>query len=147
MKIGWGWKIALLYSGFVAIIVTLVVASSRQSIDLVSSDYYKDEIAYQDVLDAGKNLAALTGQVSIHAGSNDVVIEMPAELKDKMLSGDVRFYSPVNKDWDKTYKVNGNGSNMVISRAELKNTNYVVKVNLKSEGKGYYQESELQLHN
>ncbi len=145
MKIGWGWKVALLYGGFVGLIAILVVGSSRQQIDLVSPDYYKDEIGYQNVIDARKNLAALSTDVAIHANSSDVIIEMPAALKEKALSGEVKFYCPVNKDWDREYKI-GSGSELKISRTDLKNTRYVVKVDFKADGKAYYQESELQLH-
>jgi hypothetical protein len=145
MKIGWGWKVALLYGAFVGLIAILVIGSSRQQIDLVSPDYYKEELGYQNVIDARNNLAALSTDVAIHANNSDVVIEMPAALEGKVLSGEVKFYCPVNKDWDKVYKI-GSASELKVSRAELKNTRYIVKVDFKADGKGYYQESELQLH-
>lgn len=52
---------------FCRLIAILVIGSSRQQIDLVSPDYYKDEIGYQNVIDARKNLAALWTDVAIHA--------------------------------------------------------------------------------
>lgn len=146
MKISWGWKIVLLYSGFVGIIVTLVVASSRQQIDLVSKDYYQQEIAYQKVIDAGKNQAGLSRPMDVHANTQNVVISFPEEFKGKALGGDVKFYSPVNEKWDRSYKIDADNNTVTISRANLKNTRYTIKINCLVDGKSYYQESEIHLH-
>ncbi len=86
MKIGWGWKIAGLYSVFVVLILVLVIKANNQHFDLVSKDYYDAEIGYQKVLDAGKNQASLSKSLNIHANSSDVVIEFPDEFKSKVLS-------------------------------------------------------------
>ena len=77
MKIGWGWKIALLYGGFVLLISTMVIASNRQHFDLVSKNYYDAEIAYQKVIDAGKNQSALSAAITVHASATAVTIEFP----------------------------------------------------------------------
>lgn len=146
MKISWGLKITLLYSGFVALILTLVIASSHQHFDLVSKDYYADEIAYQKVLDANKNDAALASPVTVHADAQNVVIEFPAELKDKSLTGTVQFYSPVNAAWDRQFTVDVVNGSMIISRDKLRDTRYTVKVSFTAADKKYYQESDINLH-
>lgn len=146
MKIGWGWKIAVLYSGFAAMIVLLVVLSTRQHFDLVSTDYYKDEIAYQKVLDASHNQAGLAGSLDVHANGQSVTIEFPAEFKDKVVHGDVTFYSAVNQEWDRSFPISANHNSMAIPREKLKNTSYTVKVTYSVDGKDYYQESHLYLH-
>ena len=146
MKIGWGWKIVLVYSGFVVLIIALVVASTNQKFDLVSKDYYKDEIAYQGVLDAGKNQAGLSKAVAIHANESAVTIEFPDEFKSKVLSGNINFYSPVNSAWDRNFKINADNNSVSISRRELNNTRYTIKISCSVDGKNYYQESEIQLH-
>ncbi len=146
MKIGWGWKITILYSCFVVLMVTLVVASSRQKFDLVSKNYYDDELAFQKTLDAGKNQAGLSQPVSIHANKDSVIIDFPDEFRSKVLSGDIRFYSPVNEDWDKSFKINTGNNSVTVSRKSLRNTKYTIKINCAVDGKNYYQESEILLH-
>ena len=47
----WGWKITILYLGFVGMILTFVIASTQQDFHLVSEDYYAEEIAYQTRID------------------------------------------------------------------------------------------------
>ena len=146
MKIGWGWKIAGLYSGFVVLILILVIKANNQHFDLVSKDYYDAEIGYQKVLDAGKNQASLSKSLNIHANSSDVVIEFPDEFKSKVLSGDIQFYAPVNSEWDRTFKINAQNNTVSISRNDLKNTRYTIKISCVVDGKNYYQESDILLH-
>ncbi len=147
MKIGWGWKIALLYTVFAVSMITLVIASSRQKFDLVSKDYYKDEIAYQNVMDAAKNGAGLSSPVAIHANGHSVVVEFPNDFTGKTITGSILFYSPVNAAWDKDVKIAAANNVADIPRALLHNTVYKVKINCEVDGKKYYQESELALHN
>jgi nitrogen fixation protein FixH len=146
MRIIWGWKIALIYGGFVVLILSLVVASSRQHFDLVSKDYYAQEIAYQDVIDAGKNQAALSAPLNIHANAEQVTISFPDEFRDKILSGKIQFYSPVDSKMDRYFEIDAQGNNMVIKRSLLLNTRYIIKVTYAADGKNYYQESEITLH-
>ena len=145
MKINWGWKIGILYGGFVILIVTLVVASSRQHFDLVSKDYYEAELGYQKVIDAGKNQSALSQPLAIHANENAVTIDFPEEFKSKNLSGEVQFYSPVNADWDRNFKLDPKDNSVTISRSTLRNTKYTIKISCKVDGKAYYQASEIML--
>lgn len=144
--LSWGWKIALTYGGFVVLIISLVWASSRQHFDLVSKDYYEEEIAYQKVIDAGKNQSALSKPVTIYANDKTVTIEFPNDFKGKSLSGNIQFYAPVNAGWDRNYKIGGQDNRVTIQRSELQNTRYTIKISCTADGKNYYQESEIMLH-
>ncbi len=146
MTIGWGWKITILYSVFVAMIVGLVIASSHQKIDLVSKDYYKDEIAYQKVLDASKNQASLEGALTIHADGREIFIEFPKEFSDKFLTGNVKLYSASHQEWDRNFPINTSGGRLSIPRSNLQHTLYTIKVSYTVGEKSYYSESQLDLH-
>ncbi len=146
MKLSWGWKIAGLYSGFVIMMVCLVAASSHQKSYLVSKDYYKDEIAYQGVLDASRNQSKLSAAFTIHANGEAVIIDFPEEFKNSVLGGDVKFYSPVNEDWDCNFKIKAEHNSFSIPRSKLHKTRYTMKINCIADGKSYYQESEISLH-
>ena len=146
MNIGWGWKIGVLYGGFVALILTLVIGSSRHSSELVSEDYYGDELAYQKVIDASKNQSGLSHPMEVHADANSVVIDLPEEFRNKEVYGSVQFYSPVNSKWDRNFKIDKEVNSIYINRSKLQNTRYVLKVSCRVDGRDYYQESELYLH-
>ena len=146
MTISWGWKIALVYVGFAAMIICLVVASSHQKIDLVSKDYYRDEIAYQGVIDASKNQSNLAGSLSIHANANEIIIEFPDDFNNKQLTGNVNLYSAANQDWDKDFVINATGNKMTVPRTQLHKTLYTLKVAYAVDGKNFYYETQIDLH-
>ncbi len=56
----WGNKIAIAYSLFVVLMITLVTMCIKQKdIFLVSDDYYKQEIEFQDRIDKNNNLNSI----------------------------------------------------------------------------------------
>ena len=145
MKLNWGWGIATLYGCFVILIVTLVVGSSRQHFDLVSNDYYGEEIAFQKVIDGGKNQAGLSKPIDIHANTQAVTIDFPIEFKGKNMAGTILFYSPANAAWDYNYKIQATDLSINIDRAHLHKSKYSIKISCTIDGKNYYQESDISL--
>jgi hypothetical protein len=145
MKIGWGWKITILYSGFVVLMVALVVASSRQHFDLVSKKYYDAEIGYQKVIDANHNQSVLPAAVNIHANQGIVTVDFPDVFKDKTIDCNIEFYAPVNAEWDRSFKFSTQSNSINVARSLLQNTRYTMKISYIVDGKSYYQESEILL--
>ena len=47
----WGYKILMVYVIFIAGILLLVFKSSSQNQDLVTEDYYEQELKYQQKID------------------------------------------------------------------------------------------------
>jgi len=145
MKLNWGYKIGIVYLGFVALIVVLVVASMHQHFDLVSKDYYGEEIAYQKVIDAGKNQAALTSPILLTSDAAMVHLKFPALFDKKALKGTVQFYSPTDSKNDKEVAINTNDGWMDINHGDWTKTAYVAKISVECEGKNYYQETPINL--
>lgn len=146
IKLSWGWNVGLLYTVFAAMIVALVVASSRQQIDLVSADYYKDELAYQQVLDAGRNQAALAGAIAVHADGQNVVVDFPAEFATLVKTGEIHFYAPANRHWDYTAPLHTGNNSIAVSRAKLRKTNYTIRIPYEVGGRNYYYQSQIDLN-
>lgn len=145
IKINWGAKIALLYLGFVGIIALLVVGSMRQSTELVSEDYYHQELKYQTVLDAAQNQAALSAPVAYAFNDNQLVLSFPETFKHKELKGIVKFYSAANSSWDKEMNINTTNGNTTLNIASLKATSYTMKISWQADGKDYYQENKIKI--
>ena len=59
MKISWGHKILFTYLAFVAGMMGMVYFTTQQNRDLVSDNYYADELAFQKIIDESANTAAL----------------------------------------------------------------------------------------
>ena len=145
MTISWGTKIAVLYSTFVVGIGGLVYASTRTKFELVSDDYYQQEVQYQKVIDATKNGSALSTPLTIDAGVDGVGIAFPKEFAGKEISAHILCYAPVNSAWDRTLDLKTTTAQLFIDAAKLKPTRYQVKVTWTAAGVTYYQQAELNL--
>lgn len=140
----WGWKIILVYLGFVAMIMTLVFKARSEKIELVAPDYYAQEVAYQQRIDATKNARSLSQPMTVLVNNNEVVVQMPKECAGKIQSGEVHFYRPSDVSLDqKTPLLLNPESQFVFPTQTLKSGLYLVQLSYKMEGKDYYSEESL----
>lgn len=145
IKVNWGARIAILYMGFVALIVTLVYRSMHEDFDLVTKDYYGEEIRYQEVIDAGKNQATLSAPVHFAQNGKEVTLSFPQEFKGKEMKGTAQFYSAVNAQWDETFELNIHDAEVAVSVADMQPATYTVKLKWEDNNTFYYQETTLKL--
>ncbi len=64
-KMNWGRSIILAFVLFIAFIATLVTVCVRQDINLVTKDYYREELQYQKQIDRLTHTAALKSKPTI----------------------------------------------------------------------------------
>jgi len=144
MKFNWGTKIAILYLGFVALILTLVFKSMAQKVDLVSDDYYEQEIKFQDQLNGLKNTGELKGNFMISAKEQSVKIEIPEGLRDQQLIGKVKFYRPSDNALDVEFPLSvSKEGEQVINSSKFKRGSYKIQFKFKANNKDYYYEESL----
>ncbi|MCR9064576.1 MAG: FixH family protein [Cytophagales bacterium] len=141
----WGKKITLAYSGFVIFMVGLVVLCVQQKdIFLVTPDYYKEELAYQDKIDHMNNVADLDEEIEVNYTENGLLVKFPEVLKGA--SGTAKLYRPsdANKDVNIPFKLAASSS-LPLSTSKLQKGLWVLKLQLEKDGKSYYQEQKLTL--
>ena len=66
MKFNWGYKILIVYLAFAGGILYMVYLTTLQNRDLVSENYYEEELAYQKVIDKSAKTAQLSGDVKVN---------------------------------------------------------------------------------
>ena len=81
MKISWGTGIWAVYGLFVLMILGLVGMSIVQKIDLVSDDYYEQEIRYQGKIDKINNAKQLTTPLKWEVAETGITLHYPADMK------------------------------------------------------------------
>ncbi|MBI2271108.1 MAG: FixH family protein [Bacteroidetes bacterium] len=144
IQMNWGHKIALLYIGFVAMIITLVFLASNQKVDLVSADYYDQEIKFQGKIDAINNMNTLSGTIVCEAKDKSVHISFPKELLEKNATGTIRLYRPSDASLDlQTKLIIDIKNDQVISSGKFKRGLYKMQINWKMENKDYYFEESI----
>ena len=140
MRINWGVRIVILYSSFVLFMSTMVYMCTRQHFDLVSPDYYAQELKYQQVIDGTNNTKDLNEAVSIDQSGSLVTIKLPTENA-AIEKGEILFYRPSNSASDFTVVIKSNWTE--VSKEKMHAGLYKVKINWTAEGKHYYDEQSL----
>ncbi len=143
MKFHWGNKLILVFVVFALLMATLVYKAVTTNFELVSKDYYKEELRYQEKIDGKQNAADLS-KIMISQNSDAVVIRYPKELQGQPLQGEVYFYCPTNSKLDHRVAVQTDANGLQqISKKTIANTRFVLKIKWASGGKEYYMEENL----
>jgi hypothetical protein len=134
----WGIRIAVLYLAFVGMMVTLVFLSMRQDVDLVSADYYKRELQYQEQLDRMNNSNALETVPQVSVNETSVVVVFPAGVKS--ISGQANIYRPSDPKKDFTVPLENVSGTMEIPREKFSYGLYQLQLSWSADGQDYYNE-------
>lgn len=139
----WGNKLVVVFVIFIAMIGTLVYKSVMIKNDLVTSDYYSQELKYQDKINGANNANAIS-QVSVAQDNDFLTIYLPTELKGDNISGEAWFYCVTDAEKDRHIKLNiGDNGAQMISKKELAKGNMQLKLTWKVGDKDYYTEKNL----
>lgn len=140
----WGHKIAVLYIGFVILILSFVFRSMNQTVDLVSKDYYEKELKYQSKIEQMKNLNELGEDISTIQNHDEIIITFPKSQLNQMVSGSIHLYNPSDskKDFAVEIKTDEN-KKQVISKALINKGYYKMQIEWKANQKEFYSENKL----
>ena len=139
MSIQWNWgtKIMLVYIGFVLFMLSFVYFSTQQQFDLVTPDYYEEELKYQNVIDGQRNTMALGSRLQVVQEEEKLIVTLPTTQKNE--NAKISFYRPDNArlDFDVTAGENGR---VEVPVKKLASGMYKVKATWSVDGKKYYDE-------
>lgn len=138
---GWGKKITFVYLGFVALIITMVVVSMRQKVDLVSKDYYAKELNYQSDINKMSNAKALKSQLKCSVVNNTIELIFPDEHSDKNIDAIAFVYKPSDNKSDKEIKFSTTDGRFVFSSDGFVKGMYKIKVDWKVDNIEYQTET------
>lgn len=104
-KFHWGHGVIIYFSAFVIFMVVMVVMASKQDFDLVTDDYYAQEIAYQKDIDARHNNAALAqpATISLDEKAKILAVHIPIEVAPQ--EGEIYLFRPSGTALDKKYRL------------------------------------------
>ena len=101
----WGNRLLITFIIFGAGISYLVYRSMHTNFELVEKDYYKSELHYQDVIDGANRANALQSAVILKQDNNAILLQLPEEMENKKVTGDILFYCAYDEKKDKTFKI------------------------------------------
>jgi hypothetical protein len=125
---------------------TLIVFASSQKGDLVSPDYYEQEIKYQtriDSLDRAKELGTRASARCDAAGQR-IVISLPVEHVRRKVTGQIQLYRPSAAELDRQFKLelDSNGAQS-LDVSDLPKGLWKVRVSWSVEGREYFVDQKI----
>lgn len=140
----WGTKIAIFYTFFALSMITAVIYASQQHFDLVSPDYYAEEIAYETRIQEIQHVQELKKPLSIKAETPEhLEISFPPELS--IESGTIRFYRPSNAHLDRSFTLDPTQHTYPISLKGWEKGNWDLQIRWTDGTKSYYEERKIQV--
>jgi len=134
IKINWGTAMVIVMVLFMAFILQFVyrsIAVDKYEHHLVSEDYYKDELYYQQEIDKMNNASKLTQNVKVDRAGKGMLISFPNEMNFTKITGIVYFQRPSDERLDFEKEISLSDHLMLIKDDKLINGKWKVKIDWK----------------
>ena len=143
----WGNRLLMTFIIFGAGIFYLVYRSMNTNFELVEKDYYKSELQYQQEIDGANRAGLLQSPLKLEQKEEHILLQLPEEMKNKEVTGDILFYCAYDEKKDKKFRLKtDNEGTQVFLPGIIAPGNYTVKINWSNDGKDYYTEKKLTIY-
>jgi hypothetical protein len=142
----WPLTIGIVYTLFVLIFVSLIVFSTFVKVDLVTDNYYEQEIKYQQQIDRIQRANSLSTPIrwSYTDVKQTLTLQFPSETKTQEVKGSILFFRPSDSRMDKKIALNlAQDRTQTISTNNLSAGFWKLKIFWIMNQTDYYQEGNL----
>ncbi|RRQ49540.1 cytochrome C oxidase Cbb3 [Maribacter algicola] len=146
MKINWGTGIVLAFIGFIGFILFFVVRMStdnRANHDLVTEDYYRQELAYQKEIDAQNNATKDINKLQVRKSPDGLEIIFPEKVNPREIEGTVSLYRPSNKQLDFDLPISLSNNHLLIPDNRLLDGRWDIKIHWNYNGTDYLHKENI----
>lgn len=105
MKWNWGKGIAAAIIFFVLLWLALIIFAFNQKVDLVTPNYYEEELKYQRQIEKEKNSLSLRTQPKIVLEQGTMKVTFPVAETGKMIQGEIHLYRVSGSQYDKRFPI------------------------------------------
>ncbi len=145
MKFNWGTGIVLAFIGFIGFIMYFIITMSvddRYNHELVTEDYYAEELEYQNDINKLNNSKHLNENISYKKTDDGLLIQFPKDIDIKKIEGRVFLYRPSNKQLDFDTAISLSKPYLLIPDKRLVDGRWNIKIDWQYNGNSYlYKES------
>ena len=144
-KSPWPLGITLFYVGFAVVLIGYAIVISRTTtFDLVSKNYYAEELAYQDRIDARNRVAALPESPTLTLTPPRLVLAFPTNYLDRVEGGLLHLYRPSDSKLDQMIPLEaGAKAARSVDVADKAKGLWKAKLRWRMDGEDYYLEETL----
>ena len=140
----WPYAIIAVFVLFAGYIGFMVQQAMRTTVDLVSPDYYQQELAYQQRMESVARTAALPAPVQLRheAAAQRLTLQLPATMAGQTVRGQLHFFRPSDQKLDFTLPLQ-TGPQQQFSTARMQPGYWRVRVDFTADTQAYFVEKEL----
>lgn len=143
----WGWKLAIGSGLFMTMIIYFVVQSFNNKTELVSDNYYEEELKFQEQIDATQNAKELGEDIIVTQDNGQIIISYPGEIElGDAQSGTLHFYNVAQGHKDITIPCDFSVHHQILAQDKFAKGRYIVKANIQANAKPYYFEKNLTIN-
>lgn len=146
MKLNWGTGIVFTLIAFAALMSFMVYMAVQQDFNLVSEDYYGEELQFQKVIDGKRAALTLSDKATLMHSPDGIYLQLPTDFAGKEKSFSVVMYHALVAKHDFTFaEEKSNKNKFKIPFNTMVNGRWTAKVTLVCDGVSYYFEPEINL--
>ena len=145
----WPYTIVAVFVLFAVYIGSMVYQAMQTDVNLVSADYYKQELAHQQRMDAVARTAALPTPVQVRheAATRRLTLVLPAALTGQAVLGQIHFFRPSDKALDFTLPLQPAADlKQLVNTSKMAPGLWRVQLDFTADGQTYFVEQDLTLN-
>ena len=142
-KTFWPWGITIVFSLFVLVMLSVLLISTTLNNDLVTENYYQQEIGYQQHIDQINRTKQLVSKLKFITDDPQTLLLQFPKLGNS-ISGTILFFRPDDrkKDFKTAIKINSEARQIIYLKNLIKG-NWKVKVFWTAARQDYFDETSL----
>ena len=145
----WPYAIVAVFVLFALYIGSMVYQAMQTDVNLVSADYYPQELVHQQRMDAVARTAALPVPIEItHSdASRRLSLQLPPALAGQAVHGQVHFFRPSNQALDFTLPLQPAADlRQLVNTSKMAPGFWRVQLDFTAGGQAYFLEQDLTLN-
>ena len=143
----WPYVIIAAFVLFASYIGYMVQRALRTNVDLVSADYYQQELRYQQRMESVARTQALPApvQVQYEAADQRLTLALPPALAGQAVQGELHFFRPSDQHLDFTlpFAPSGEPRQQQVNTSRLQTGYWRLRLDFTAGGQPYFIEKEL----
>lgn len=142
----WGTGMVLALVGFIAFIMFFVIKMNidkKYEFDLVTEDYYEQELKVQGNMEKEQKGNSLTQNIRYKQTTEGILITFPDSLNVSEITGKVFLYRPSDKQFDFETPISLSDQNMLIPDSRLLGGRWNLIIDWEYDGNDYRFKREI----
>ena len=145
MKLNWGTGIVIAIALFAIFIGYFFIRGLQNPSDLVTDDYYNEEVEYQQHID-NRARAKQLGNIILQPQEGKIALVFPDAFNAQSATGEIHFYKPDNAKIDSRFDLSVDSTNrQVLDVSGFPRGLWYIKIDATLGNEGYYWEESINL--